>query len=59
MTYKYTKLTDKVLEQIKKDVEAGDMTSIEVLINEVTENNLRSYLSEGLDALATSQRGRG
>ena len=39
MTYKYTKLTDKVLEQIKKDVEAGDMTSIEALINEVTENN--------------------
>ena len=59
MTYKYTKLTDEVLEQIKKDVEAGDMTSIEVLINEVTENNLRSYLSEGLDALATSQRERG
>ena len=55
MTYKYTKLTEKVLEQIKKDVEAGDMTSIEALINEVTENNLRSYLSEGLDALATLQ----
>ena len=59
MTYKYRTLTDAVLEQIKKDVEAGDMTSIEVLINEVAENNLRSYLSEGIDALATLQRERG
>ena len=39
-------MIDKVLEQIKKDVEAGDMTSIEELLNEVPEKNLRSFLSE-------------
>ena len=40
------KLVDKVLEQIKKDVEAGDMTAIEELLDEVSETNLRSFLSE-------------
>lgn len=39
-------LIDKVLEQIKKDVEAGDMTAIEELLGEVSEKNLRSFLSE-------------
>jgi|13_taG_2_1085334.scaffolds.fasta_scaffold53747_3 hypothetical protein len=39
-------LIDKVLEQIKKDVEAGDITAIEVLLGEVSEKNLRSFLSE-------------
>ena len=39
-------LVDKVLEQIKKDVEAGDMTAIEELLGEVPEKNLRSFLSE-------------
>tara|TARA_B110000977_G_scaffold196027_1_gene275595 strand:- start:38 stop:175 length:138 start_codon:yes stop_codon:yes gene_type:complete len=39
-------LVDKVLEQIKKDVEVGDMTAIEELLGEVSEKNLRSFLSE-------------
>ncbi len=39
-------LVDKVLEQIKKDVEAGDMTAIEELLGDVSEKNLRSFLSE-------------
>ena len=37
---------DKVLEQIKKDVGMGDMTSIEELLTQVPEKTLRSYLSE-------------
>ena len=39
-------LINKVLDQIKKDVEAGDMTAIEELIDEVSEKKLRSFLSE-------------
>ena len=39
-------LLDKVIEQIKKDVEAGDMTAIEELLGEISEKNLRSFLSE-------------
>ena len=39
-------LIDKVLEQIKKDVEAGDMTAIEKLLGQVSEKNLRSFLTE-------------
>ena len=40
------KLIDKVLEQIKKDVEAGDVTALEVLLNEVSEKCLRGFLQE-------------
>ena len=40
-------LIDKVFEQIKKDLEAGDMTSIQELLDGVPEKNLRSFLSEG------------
>jgi hypothetical protein len=39
-------LIDKVLEQIKKDVKAGDVTAIEELLGEVSEKSLRSFLSE-------------
>lgn len=39
-------LIDKVLEQIKKDVGMGDMTSIEELLGGVSEKNLLSFLSE-------------
>jgi len=39
-------LINKVLEQIKKDLEAGDVTALEVLLGEVSEKNLRSYLPE-------------
>jgi len=39
-------LIDKVLEQIKKDVEVGDMTAIEKLLGQVSEKNLRSFLTE-------------
>ena len=39
-------LLDKVLKQIKKDVETGDMTAIEELLDEVSEKNLLSFLSE-------------
>ena len=39
-------LLDKVLKQIKKDVETGDMTAIEELLGEISEKNLRFFLSE-------------
>ncbi len=39
-------LISKVLEQIKEDVEAGDVTAIELLLDEVSEKNLREFLSE-------------
>tara|TARA_A100000172_G_C3035472_1_gene108328 strand:- start:1210 stop:1359 length:150 start_codon:yes stop_codon:yes gene_type:complete len=36
---------DQVLDQIKEDVKWGDMTSIRMLLTEVPEATLRSYLS--------------
>jgi len=39
-------LINKVLEQIKKDVEVGDMTSIQELLDGVSEKSLHSFLSE-------------
>ena len=44
------RLIDQVLDQIKEDVSFGDMTSIEMLLTEVPEENLRSFLSEELEA---------
>jgi|TARA_B100001094_G_scaffold325174_1_gene379086 hypothetical protein len=44
------RLIDRVLDQIKEDVGWGDMTSIEMLLTEVPEENLRSFLSEELEA---------
>jgi len=44
------RLIDQVLDQIKEDVGWGDMTSIEMLLTEVPEENLRSFLSEELEA---------
>ena len=40
------KLSDMVLEQIRKDLIAGDTSAIEVLLREVSEENLRSFISE-------------
>lgn len=40
-------LIDMVLEQIENDVNAGDLTAIEVLLNAVPETALKSFLSEG------------
>ena len=39
-------LINKVLEQIKKDLEAGDVTALEVLLGEVSEKSLRGFLPE-------------
>ena len=39
-------LINKVLEQIKKDVEAGDVTALEELLDGVSEKSMRSFLSE-------------
>ena len=39
------RLMDQVLDQIKEDVKWGDMTSIRMLLTEVPEATLRSYLS--------------
>ena len=39
------RLMDQVLDQIKEDVGWGDMTSVELLLTEVPEETLRSYLS--------------
>ena len=37
-------LIDKVLEQIKEDVEIGDMTAIEELLNGTCKEKLESFL---------------
>lgn len=39
-------LIDKVLEQIAKDIEDGDLTGIEELLKAVPEANLKAYLPE-------------
>ena len=43
-------LVDKVLEQIKKDVEVGDMTAVEELLRDVPDEILKSYLPEEEEA---------
>ena len=40
------KLVDRVLEQIRRDLIAGDTSAIEFLLREVPEENLRSFISE-------------
>jgi len=42
-----SKLVDKVLNQIKKDVAAGDVTAIEELVAGIPEKQLKGYLPEG------------
>jgi len=44
---KTSNLIDKVLEQIRVDVERGDLTAIEELLRNVPEDALVSFLSEG------------
>jgi len=39
-------LMDQVLEQIKKDVDAGDFTAIYELLMELPDENLIAYLPE-------------
>jgi len=41
------KLLDMALEQIRVDVERGDLTAIEELLRNVPEDALVSFLSEG------------
>lgn len=41
-----TRLIDAVLEQIKADVEAGDLTAIEELIRELPADVLMNFLPE-------------
>ena len=41
-----SKLVDKVLNQIKKDVAAGDVTAIEELVAGIPEEKLKGFLSE-------------
>ena len=40
-------LVDIVIEQIKRDIENGDVTAITELLHFVPEINLKSFLSEG------------
>lgn len=40
-------LIDKVLEQIVKDIEAGDLTAIEELIADIPDQKAIHYLPEG------------
>ena len=40
------KLIDLVINQIKSDIEAGDVTAIEELLKNVDEAVLKSFLSE-------------
>lgn len=39
-------LIDKVLKQIKKDIEIGDVTAIEVLLESISKENLEAFLPE-------------
>jgi hypothetical protein len=39
-------LIDKVIEQIKIDIEIGDVTALDVLLDHISEDVLLSYLSE-------------
>jgi len=41
-------LLEAVLEQIKKDVEGGDMTAIEELIKFIPQDRLVNFLSEAV-----------
>ena len=41
---KQNKLYDRVLEQIKQDVDKGDLTSIELLLRCIPKENLEAYL---------------
>ena len=41
-------LLEAVLEQIKKDVESGDMTAIEELIKFIPQDRLVNFLSEAV-----------
>jgi hypothetical protein len=43
-------LVDLVIEQIKQDIENGDVTAIEELLHFVPEMNLKSYLPEDYNA---------
>jgi hypothetical protein len=42
------KLIDKAIEQIKKDVESGDLTAIDELLKYVPTQKLEAFLSEDL-----------
>jgi hypothetical protein len=42
------KLIDKAIEQIKKDVESGDLTAIDELLKYVPTQKLEVFLSEDL-----------
>lgn len=39
-------LIDLVLEQIKKDIDDGDLTALEELLGFIPEENLQGYLPE-------------
>jgi len=41
-------LLDKVLEQIIKDVMSGDMTAVEILLADVSDETGQDYLPEGI-----------
>jgi hypothetical protein len=43
---KYPSLVDRVLEQIVKDVDSGDLTAIEELLNSVDTDILVGFLPE-------------
>jgi hypothetical protein len=46
MTSEREVLMDQVLDQIKKDVDAGDFTAIYELLMELPDENLLNYLPE-------------
>ena len=39
-------IIDKVIEQIRKDLEFGDLTALEELFKDIPEEDLKAYLSE-------------
>ena len=43
-------IIDKVIEQISKDLEFGDTTSLEELLRNVPDESLKSYLPEEEEA---------
>ena len=43
-------IIDKVIEQIRKDLEFGDRTALEELLKSTTEENLKGFLPEEEEA---------
>ena len=53
MTKRYQELIDQVIDQIKRDLEIGDQTAIELLLKSCPKENLQSFLSQVIEGQVT------